>query len=357
MRIFTTLLLPASEFIDFICDNIHYPFFYAFIYFLLSQPWRPEYKPPPPKDDGLPKTEQGDIKELLDRLADDQDDPLPHEKMRNGTVSTSRSSRRDNPHIDKKGEETKVNNNVVANNAAANDLICPLTLELPFDPVTAEDGQVYERAAIDNYFKKTPLSDEKLIHSPVTNELMGLRYLSTPRYKKIIETLIKNGVITGTLAEKWEERALHKEHMEDMLTMAQQGIVMEMLAVACNYLTGEGDFIPDAEVAFKWFEKAHEAGSPIGTAGVGLMLTQGVGVSKDPQKGLEYLLLAGKRSDFAAFMLGLAYADGKLGFSVDAAEAGVWLERCLSNSCAQRHMTMEDKSLAQEKLNEVLSQR
>jgi U-box domain/Sel1 repeat len=336
MRIFRTLLLPASEFIDFICETIHYPFIYAFLYFLLSQPWKEAPKPPIEIDDGFPKAKKRDIRDLLDRLTGDQ--PLEKE-----TFSS------DNPYIEK--EETKIN---FATNDAANDLICPLTLELPFDPVTAEDGQVYERVAIEEYFKNNPLTDDNKVQSPVTNELIGQRYLPAPRYKKIIETLIKNGVITGTLAEKWEERALHKEHMDDMLNMAQQGVVMEMLAVACNYLTGEGDFKEDAEVAFKWFERAHEAGSPIGTAGMGLMLTRGVGAAKDPEKGLEYLLMAGKRSDFAAFMLGLAYADGKLGFSIDTAKAGVWLGRCLDNSCAQRHMTVADKCMAQQKLEEIL---
>ena len=223
--------------------------------------------------------------------------------------------------------------------------------------MTAEDGIVYERAALEEYFQNAPILAEGKVHSPATHELMGQRFISAPQYKTIIESLIKNNVITGTLAEKWEERALHHEHMQDMLSMAQQGVVMEMLAVACNYLVGEGDFKEDAQVSFQWFQKAHEAGSPIGTAGVGLMLTRGVGAAKDPQKGLEFLLKAGKGSDFAAYMLGLAYADGKLGLVKDATEAGLWLSRCLGNSCAQRYMTMEDKCMAQQKLEEVMQQR
>eukprot|EP00550_Attheya_septentrionalis_P003018 CAMPEP_0198281798 /NCGR_PEP_ID=MMETSP1449-20131203/1671_1 /TAXON_ID=420275 /ORGANISM="Attheya septentrionalis, Strain CCMP2084" /LENGTH=90 /DNA_ID=CAMNT_0043977717 /DNA_START=9 /DNA_END=277 /DNA_ORIENTATION=+ len=30
----------------------------------------------------------------------------------------------------------------------SDELVCPITLDLPFDPVTAEDGRVYERSAI-----------------------------------------------------------------------------------------------------------------------------------------------------------------------------------------------------------------
>ena len=36
----------------------------------------------------------------------------------------------------------------VALDAIADEWICPITLDLPLDPVVAEDGRTYERAAI-----------------------------------------------------------------------------------------------------------------------------------------------------------------------------------------------------------------
>ncbi len=44
------------------------------------------------------------------------------------------------------------------------DLKCPLTKKLMEDPVIADDGYVYERSAILEYFKSN-------ITSPVTNEV------------------------------------------------------------------------------------------------------------------------------------------------------------------------------------------
>ena len=38
-------------------------------------------------------------------------------------------------------------------NDVAADLRCPITLQLPFDPVTAQDGKIYERTAILEWFK------------------------------------------------------------------------------------------------------------------------------------------------------------------------------------------------------------
>ena len=38
----------------------------------------------------------------------------------------------------------------------SDDLICPITLELPWEPVTAEDGRVYEKEAIEQHIEQTP---------------------------------------------------------------------------------------------------------------------------------------------------------------------------------------------------------
>ena len=50
--------------------------------------------------------------------------------------------------------------------SVANDWLCPLTHELPFDPVTAEDGHIYERAAIERVLQRgnglSPLTREPL---------------------------------------------------------------------------------------------------------------------------------------------------------------------------------------------------
>ena len=56
----------------------------------------------------------------------------------------------------------------------ADDLICPITLLLPIDPVAAEDGRIYEHAAILRHIKG---HDTDSLKSPMTNEPMGPRLL------------------------------------------------------------------------------------------------------------------------------------------------------------------------------------
>ena len=47
----------------------------------------------------------------------------------------------------------------------AEEYVCPITAELPIDPVTAEDGRCYERCAIEEWFARQPQAQVK---SPVT---------------------------------------------------------------------------------------------------------------------------------------------------------------------------------------------
>ena len=93
----------------------------------------------------------------------------------------------------------------------ADDLLCPLTLELPFVPVTAEDGHVYEQSAIRKHFQTR--RDQNLpLTSPLTNQRMGDRLLAAPRVKSLIETLIHERVLTGELADAWKKTA--KQHKD-----------------------------------------------------------------------------------------------------------------------------------------------
>ena len=65
-------------------------------------------------------------------------------------------------------EERKLRSTV---DSLADDLLCPITRQLPVDPVTAEDGGVYERAAIEEHIQSSYNHGPEL-RSPITNELM-----------------------------------------------------------------------------------------------------------------------------------------------------------------------------------------
>eukprot|EP00978_Attheya_sp_CCMP212_P048003 scaffold458725_cov130-Attheya_sp.AAC.1 len=90
--------------------------------------------------------------------------------------------------------------------------------ELPFDPVTAEDGMIYERWAIMKHFRSN-----QEIKSPMTNEFMGTRLLDAVQTKSIIDTLIYNRTIEGDLADAWLRRKSDKRKIDKVTKLAKNG--------------------------------------------------------------------------------------------------------------------------------------
>ena len=88
--------------------------------------------------------------------------------------------------------------------------LCAITLGLPVDPVTAQDGRVYERAAIEKHVQSNPIN----LRSPITNSPMGPQLHQNPQAKDIIKTSIENGDIVGDLATEWQKRNKQKLMME-----------------------------------------------------------------------------------------------------------------------------------------------
>ena len=129
-----------------------------------------------------------------------------------------------------------------------------------------------------------------------------------------------------------------------------------MEKVARRYKQGSGAFVQDSKEAFRWYRKAHEAGSLLGTAKMGDMLVAGAGVEQDVATGMMFLGMAGgEGSDLAAYILGLILADGLDGVQVSRTRARQWLERSLSGDCKHQAMSKNAKRAAREKLDELLA--
>ena len=86
------------------------------------------------------------------------------------------------------------------------ELLCPINRELPFDPVLAEDGKIYERDAILKWFAKKA-GDAT---SPSTGAVIGTKLLPAVQVRNTIESLIQTGAIEGEIAEAWQEASAKK---------------------------------------------------------------------------------------------------------------------------------------------------
>ncbi|CAB9519038.1 WD repeat, sterile alpha motif and U-box domain containing 1 [Seminavis robusta] len=142
----------------------------------------------------------------------------------------------------------------------ADDLICPITRELPWSPFIALDGRTYEESAIRNYFKRQRGRGAS-IRSPITNEPMGETLIPTPHIRSFIETLVENGTTQGDVLEAWNIKVNQMKEKGKWLQKANAGKVNVMLIVAINYSKGTDGFEYDSTKAYNWYKKAHDAGT------------------------------------------------------------------------------------------------
>ena len=230
------------------------------------------------------------------------------------------------------------------------DLICPITRELPWDPVTAGDGRVYERSAIEQHMR----NNRHDLRSPMTNERMQATLLPTPQIKNLIQTLIDNGVITGDIVDAWKLKLTQQKRKEELLREAEAGDVRALGRVATSYNHGINGFPVDKKLSFFWSNRAHYAGDIKSTARIGFFLVQGEGTEQDTALGVVYISIAAANgSDFAAYRLGMALALGRYHLPINVPEAIKWLTKATNNTCEHRHLRPARKIEARQLLAQL----
>ncbi|CAB9505327.1 Sel1 domain protein repeat-containing protein [Seminavis robusta] len=249
------------------------------------------------------------------------------------------------------GEETEQGNETrqpAKTKSFADDLICPISHELPWDPVIAMDGRVYERKCIEAYIQSHPHD----LKSPITRQTMGRTLLPAIQHRNIIETAIEKGEMPDDLSKEWNENVQQKKLMEETLKEAEAGDEDSMYAAAVKYENGTKGFKQDLKLAFHWVEKAHLAGHVMATAVMGSYYLNGCGVEECLHLGIMYASVAAAQgSDWAAYILGLTFAQGIHGVVMDKSVAVVWLKKALGE-CAHKYMN-DQKKQSLELLNEL----
>ena len=196
-------------------------------------------------------------------------------------------------------------------NEAMNEFLCPITFSLPVDPVTAEDGKVYERSAIEEWLKQQH-------KSPVTNLAMSTRLLPALQVKNMIRTMVTSGALTGDKVDAWKLKLKEEEEVAETLRKAEAGEGWAMCNLGVWYRLGQMGLATDGAKAFEWYKKSHEAGNAGGTGCLGACYLDGVGVPKCFARANTLLSDAAARgSRLACYKLGYAYADGLAGFPED----------------------------------------
>lgn len=200
---------------------------------------------------------------------------------------------------------------------------CPITYEIPFDPVLAEDGIVYERWAINEWFHANPGGH---IRSPVTNVMIRKNTYPARQLRNMIRFLAEKGQLTGHIAEQWEQRFQEEKAFHSLKEQANGGDIFSMIRLSQTYMSGSMGVQKDPKMGFHWARRASDRGDVMAMSQVGTMYTNGYGVQKNLTLGVHYLTRSAELgSEYACHQLGFAFVDGTWGLGCDKQMAHVYL--------------------------------
>merc|ERR1712151_1012978 len=236
----------------------------------------------------------------------------------------------------------------------AQEMVCPLSLELMVDPVTAEDGHHYER----KWIEKTIKAQGSDLRSPMTSEKMGSRLFPSARLANAIEILVESGIIDKELHKSYKKSKLifDTEKKAGLLVKkrAEEGDAEAMASLGGFYCYGTRGFAKDEKLAFKWFKKSSDLKHPRGMASAGCCLAEGVGVEKNAAHGMNLTSVAAAMgSDVPCYRLGIFYFKGLYGLPKDKAEAKYWLTKATDGSCSSKCLSDSRKEKAKKWLEEI----
>ena len=200
------------------------------------------------------------------------------------------------------------------------EFLCPITQELPIDPVTAEDGRVYERSAIEEWLEQ----NEK---SPHTNEPMGKKLLPALQVKNMIAALVKSGALSGDKCAAWTQKLEQEKNVEGWRQRAEAGDVQAMARLAEWYRDGNG-VNQDHSAHFMWAKRAADLEDPWGMTQLGQAYLDGRGTAKNLSTGLIKLAEAATLgSEHACYVLAWIYHGGNCNVGKDSTQVRYWVAK------------------------------
>ena len=216
----------------------------------------------------------------------------------------------------------------------AKEFICPITQELPFDPVMAKDGKIYERTAILEWFRKK----DGDATSPSTGKVIDTELVPVVQARNTIESLIQTGAIEDEIAEAWQKRLAFEKRVKEMRAKAEGGDGDAMHWMGVCYTFGQGVAKDEAQ-ARAWYERSAAARNPKGLASFSNCLLTGAGGPQDFALGLMNMTEAAYLgSDMGAAVLGESFFNGMCGLPKDPVRARFWLKKVVDGECEVKHI-------------------
>ena len=201
----------------------------------------------------------------------------------------------------------------------AEEYVCPITAELPIDPVTAEDGRCYERCAIEEWFKRQP---QPQVRSPVTNETMGKRLLPAVQVRNSLKRLVESGAISGSKADAWKKAMAEEAEVAAVRSKAEGGNAVAMRMLGFVYHNGTHGLKQDLARSFMWAKRAADLKDLHAITWCGIAYLDGNGVEVSHTRGFTMLgWAAALGSEHACGTLGQLNEEGRYGYDKNPQEA------------------------------------
>lgn len=223
------------------------------------------------------------------------------------------------------------------------EYLCPITQELPVEPVLAEDGRCYERDAIAKWLSMDQSTAGT--RSPVTNELMGKKLVPATQVKNMLVHLTERGVLKGETVDKWratmEKKAEYEERIAHLDAKAKAGDIVAIRYLGFGYRDGTKEGLKvDHKRANHYFAEGMTFKDPRCTTSLALAHLDGKGVpKKSPAYGTALMMRAAMLgSEHACAYIGWAYANGQHDFPRDHLSATMWYRKAVTE-CEGCHDT------------------
>ena len=149
--------------------------------------------------------------------------------------------------VDLTDDDSPEKKHKVALNAIAEELICPITQELPVEPVLAEDGRIYEKKDLLQWF-----GTDREAKSPTTGDIIGTTLKPAPQVRNTIEALVKSGAIEGEIAEAWTKKLADETRVKEMRAKAEGGDEEAMYWLGVWHRHGTNGLVKDLAQARAW---------------------------------------------------------------------------------------------------------
>jgi hypothetical protein len=223
----------------------------------------------------------------------------------------------------------------------ADNWLCPITLELPIDPVMAEDGKIYERFAIEQWLRTKWTS-------PSTNNPMGGRLFPAPQAKSTIEALVKSGEVSDDKTKAWKTKLKNEEKVKKWREAAEGGDADTMRQLAKSYSYGTHGLPKDRKQAREWYKRGAELGNVKCMGAYGKYLLRGKGGDVVNALGMFYTSRAAQGGSCLSYlMLGRGFAKGRFKLPKDTAQARVWLTKVITEGKYQPRIDEAEARLAE----------